>query len=191
MKTTTEEISLEEIQFRKVFSLKNFVSDIDPEIQTLFYYIRFSKFEELEQTLKPEQLNQLFSYPIGCIAHGGKYSWSPGYYFGDILLKRGHSYGPYTFEYFYIDRNNGEYPFGRTIKWSMLHLACALGLQDVVDYLLLKGANLNIKDETGRDCKDIVQILEKNIHFNNRELGQILKFSKNLKFENDIFFQFK
>jgi hypothetical protein len=62
----------------------------------------------------------------------------------------------YIFEYFRDDKKT----FGSKFPWSALHLASAMGSEKCIDFLLKNGAELNLKDATGRSASEIGLLLK-------------------------------
>jgi hypothetical protein len=87
-----------------------------------------------------------YDYPIGCEYFVGKFK---GYKF----LKKA-SYK------FYIKDNDKSY--GNSIMWTLLHYSAALGKQNIVDFLIEKGAG-SIEDCTGRTSQSVACILKQTI----------------------------
>lgn len=190
----TGEIDKEEFDFILQFTTNVFNKRIEDPLNPIYLAIRYEKIDELEKSLNLKDINKEFPYPIGCISHGFYMGYRRGYYFGSKKLTPRHSFGNYTYEYFYIERiseketfdqDNG---FGPSIEWTPLQLASALGNQKVVDYLIRKGAKEYIQDVTGRDSKMIASHNGVIIDFNS---GKILKYFDNLKKECDLLFTFE
>jgi leucine-rich repeat protein SHOC2 len=67
------------------------------------------------------------------------------------------------------------------LKWSFLMLACALGKQKMVNYILsISKINIGLKDENGNNAKKIAKLYKKNISFD-EFLVDMITNSKHMK----------
>jgi len=68
-----------------------------------------------------------------------------------------------------------------------LHLACKLAKPDVIDYLLDKGADCDLKDKDGNTCLHLLEILDNDKSYNEYIIiyEKILNYGAELKIKNN------
>eukprot|EP01080_Neovahlkampfia_damariscottae_P007662 gene7662-11982_t len=80
---------------------------------------------------------------------------------GVHLYEFGSKYDDYYPPVYEIDSKK----YGDSIPWTLLQLAAGLGKQKSVDFLISKGADVNIKNKAGNTAEMISKKLNKNICF--------------------------